>query len=272
MASCNVDNNMLSKQQEMTNQINQLLAQSSQSLLCGPGTECERTQKTEDLQQKYLAAQTNIQSAPYQEEQAEKAYYTYTQGDAAYNAMKAKRLQETAEKKANEIQVSFNENSAKAIELNDTLSSLTKNYQHVTELYQTYVEENAILGQKIQSYRTDVVTSDRKTYYENQNYDILLLVNNEPTCFDKNMIVLHISDKVVTVLRKPEFQNRIQSILDPIVNHVINRVFPYILLSSILFLILILVTVSTFIIVVRSSLIAIQNADRTMKTGLADNW
>jgi hypothetical protein len=31
--------------------------------------------------------------------------------------------------------------------------------------------------------------------YENQNYDILLLVNNEPTCFDKNMIVLHISDK-----------------------------------------------------------------------------
>ena len=173
MVSCNVDNNMLSKQQEMTNQINQLLAQSSQSLLCGPGTECDRTQKTENLQQKYLAAQTNIQSAPYQEEQAEKAYYTYTQGDAAYNAMKAKRLQETAEKKANEIQVSFNENSAKAIELNDTLSSLTKNYQHVTELYQTYVEENAILGQKIQSYRTDVVTSDRKTYYENQNYDII---------------------------------------------------------------------------------------------------
>jgi hypothetical protein len=87
-----------------------------------------------------------------------------------------------------------------------------------------------------------------------------------------NDVLLHISDKVVTVLRKPEFQNRIQSILDPIVNHVINRVFPYILLSSILFLILILVTVSTFIIVVRSSLIAIQNADRTMKTGLADNW
>ena len=87
-----------------------------------------------------------------------------------------------------------------------------------------------------------------------------------------NDILLHFSDKVVTVLRKPEFQNRIQSILDPIVNHVINRVFPYIILSSILFLILILVTVSTFIIVVRGSLIAIQNVDRTMKTGLPDNW
>jgi len=164
---------MLSKQQEMTNQINQLLAQSSQSLLCGPGTECERTKKSEDLQQKYLASQTNIQSAPYQEQEAEKAYYTYTQGDAAYNSMKSKKLQTTAEEKSNEIHRSFNDNLTKATELNDTLSTLTTNFQHVTELYQTYVEENVILGERLNVYRTDLVTSDRKTYYENQNYDIL---------------------------------------------------------------------------------------------------
>lgn len=77
MVSCNVDNNMLTQQQQTTNQINQLLAQSSQALLCGPGTECERTQTSEDLQQKYLAAQTNVQTAPYQEQQAEKSFYTY---------------------------------------------------------------------------------------------------------------------------------------------------------------------------------------------------
>lgn len=86
-------------------------------------------------------------------------------------------------------------------------------------------------------------------------------------------IMLHLSDKVVTLIRKPLFQERIQSILDPIVNHVINRVFPYIILSSILFLILLLVTVSTFIIVVRSSLLAIRNADKSiMNTGFPDDW
>ena len=173
MASCNADSNMLSKQQELTNKINQMLAQSQQSLMCGPGTECERTKKTEDLQQKYLAAQTNIQSASYQEQAAEKEFYTYTQGDAAYNRMKATRLQEEAEKKANELHSSFNENSSNATEMNDTLSSLSKNFQHVTELYQDYLKENTILREKIKAYGNDVVTSDRKTYYETQNYDIL---------------------------------------------------------------------------------------------------
>jgi hypothetical protein len=86
-------------------------------------------------------------------------------------------------------------------------------------------------------------------------------------------IMLHLSDKVVNLIRKPVFQERIQSILDPIVNHVIGRVFPYILLSSILFLILLLVTVSTFIIVMRSSISAIRSVDRSMmKTGLPDDW
>lgn len=173
MVSCNVDNNMLTKQQEMTNQINQMLAQSSQSLLCGPGTECERTKKTEELQQKYLAAQTNIQSASYQEQAAEKAYYTFTQGNAAYNTMNAKRLQSNAEDAVNKLHVSFNENLAKATELNDTLSSLTTNVNYVTELYQSYLKNNNALEKKIDAYGTDLVTSDRKTYYETQNYDIL---------------------------------------------------------------------------------------------------
>lgn len=86
-------------------------------------------------------------------------------------------------------------------------------------------------------------------------------------------IMLHLTEKAANLLRKPVFQERIQSILDPIVNHVIGRVFPYILLSSILFIILLLVTVSTFIIVMRSSISAIRSVDKSMmKTGLPDDW
>jgi hypothetical protein len=85
-------------------------------------------------------------------------------------------------------------------------------------------------------------------------------------------IMLHITDKVVALTRKQEFLDRLQTILDPLVNHVISRVFPYILLSSILFLILLLVSVTTFVIVVRGSLLAIRSVDMTMKTGLPDDW
>jgi hypothetical protein len=62
----------------------------------------------------------------------------------------------------------------------------------------------------------------------------------------------HIGDKIIAVLRTPENQSRMQSLFDPIVSHIINRVFPYILLSAILFLILFILTIGTFWIVVRS--------------------
>jgi fructoselysine-6-P-deglycase FrlB-like protein len=63
----------------------------------------------------------------------------------------------------------------------------------------------------------------------------------------------HIGDKILVLLRSPESQARLQSILDPIVSHIINRIFPYILLSAILFLILLLMTIGTFWMVMRTS-------------------
>lgn len=63
----------------------------------------------------------------------------------------------------------------------------------------------------------------------------------------------HIGDKLLSVLRTSENQVRLQSILDPIVSHIINRVFPYILLSAILFLILFILTIGTFWMVMRTS-------------------
>ena len=62
----------------------------------------------------------------------------------------------------------------------------------------------------------------------------------------------HIGEKVISVLRHPDNQARMQSLLDPIVSHIIQRVFPYILLSAILFLILIVLTIGTFWVVIRS--------------------
>jgi len=68
-----------------------------------------------------------------------------------------------------------------------------------------------------------------------------------------NDLAEHIGDKVLVLLRSPENQARIQSILDPIISHIINRIFPYILLSAILFLILFILTIGTFYMVMRTS-------------------
>lgn len=76
-----------------------------------------------------------------------------------------------------------------------------------------------------------------------------------------NDILLHITDKVVELTRKQEFLDRLQVIVDPLVNHIINRVFPYILMTSILFVILLLVSVTTFVIVVRGWMTAIRGVE-----------
>ena len=63
----------------------------------------------------------------------------------------------------------------------------------------------------------------------------------------------HMGDKILSLLRTPENQARLQTVLDPVVSHIINRVFPYILLSAILFLILFILTIGTFWMVMRTS-------------------
>ena len=69
-----------------------------------------------------------------------------------------------------------------------------------------------------------------------------------------NDLAEHIGDKIIVLLRTPENQARVYSILDPIVSQIINRVFPYILLSAILFLILFILTIGTFWMVMRTSI------------------
>jgi hypothetical protein len=63
----------------------------------------------------------------------------------------------------------------------------------------------------------------------------------------------HIGEKIFGLLRNPTTQTKIQSVLDPIVSGIIQRVFPYILLSAILFLILFILSIATFWKVMNSS-------------------
>ena len=77
----------------------------------------------------------------------------------------------------------------------------------------------------------------------------------------------HIGDKLFSALRTPQNQQKLQSLLDPIVSHIISRVFPYILLSAILFLILFILTIGTFYMVMRTT--AINNVGGGLATATA---
>jgi hypothetical protein len=164
--------NIITQQQEMTAKINQMLAQSADALMCGP--DCQKNRQSEKLHQVYLDAQTNVVSAPAQLKQAEKNYYTFADGDAGYNSVLDKQLNQKADDMGSTMQQEFINNVGNVTSLNDTYDSLATNYDHVLELYNDYISENESLNNKIQARGIDIVTTDRKTYYETQNYDILL--------------------------------------------------------------------------------------------------
>ena len=164
-------NTLAAQQQQTTDQIYQLITQSSSALTCGPN--CQKTQNTEVLRQDYLDAQANVQTAPIQLQEAEQNYYTYTQGTAGYNVVKASSVSQQASALVGSTTTTFQSDVDNATDLTTTYNSLDTTYQKLYDLYEKYLEENYELQMQINEVNTDVITNDRKAYYKGQGYDKL---------------------------------------------------------------------------------------------------
>jgi len=156
---------------DSTAQLNKLLAQSADALTCGPS--CQNQKTADSLRTTYQAAQSNVMTAPIELSQAEKAYITYVDGTAGYNAILGSAITTQATNVCDKIQAEFNKQVDIATNLTTTYNSLYTNYTYVKELYHDYVNENAETHKHIGRLNSDVVTADRKTYYESQNYETL---------------------------------------------------------------------------------------------------
>ena len=161
----------LQQQQQTSDKINDLLNQSSDSLLCGPN--CQQTRAQEELQQKYLDAQTNVQTAPIYLKEAKKEYYLQVKGQSAYNQMIEQDLTTEANKIAFQLIREFKKQVDESKLLNIYYNSDIINSKNTKELYNAYRDENKELEIQIRDSYSDVLTNDRKTYYEIQEYDSL---------------------------------------------------------------------------------------------------
>jgi len=164
-------NSLASQQEQTTAQINQLVAQSTDALTCGPN--CQRTRTADTLHQDYLNAQANVETAPVQLQTAEQNYYTFTQGTAGYNAVRANAVTQQATQVTTTATTTFQNGVDSATTLTTTYDSLSSTYQNTFELFKKYLEDNAELQDEINEINTDTVTNDRKTYYESQGYNKL---------------------------------------------------------------------------------------------------
>lgn len=151
--------------------INALFSQLQKSLECGP--ECQESEERERLQQKFRNAQTLVSSAPERLRVAQKNYITYTQGEGAYRDL----IEEQLAKRADEVINKFKARKEKLIQniktQLETYNGLRINYKNIVDLYFKYKEENVMLTKQLKESVNDVLTNDRKTYYQDQEIDKL---------------------------------------------------------------------------------------------------
>lgn len=164
--------NVLNQQQVSQKNINDLLEKSTQAIICGPS--CQKSKIRKELKQKYLDAKTNIQTAPTKLENSKKNYYTYTEGETYYENMQEEELNAKAIKIAELISTNFNDEIKNTNTMNAYLNTALINSTYTEDLLEEYLQKNNLLQLKLRNSRGDIITNDRKTFYETVELDKLL--------------------------------------------------------------------------------------------------
>lgn len=166
-------NDVMQSQQISQDKINELLEKSAEALMCGPT--CQKLKVSDELKQKYLDAETNVKTAPQKLEDAKKNYYVFTEGNPYYDEKQEKELNKKANMLAKLIGENFNNEVSGAKTMNRYLNVALINSSHTEELLDYYTQQNTLLMKKLKDYRGDILTNDRKTYYETQELERLKL-------------------------------------------------------------------------------------------------
>jgi hypothetical protein len=194
------DENITNQINEMVEQVNSTLAQSSQQLLCGP--DCQAQQNRDNLRQIYLDAELNLQTAPTKLTVAEKNYLISTLGEAGYSDYMTTKLTVQSNQIGDKITSSFEKVVKNSGNLSNIYETLYNNYDYLEDLYENYRSINVDLKKDINTATGDVVTSDRKTYYETQN---LTYLKNWYTIYKFIYIVIIIIFIIFLFVRRSEY-------------------------------------------------------------------
>jgi hypothetical protein len=138
---------------------------------------CQDDKTAYSLYQKYLDASTNVKSAPTQLNTATQDYITYMKGSSGYQDYQEQQLETNANAAADTYSNKFNDEVNKITSEIKTYDNLFLNYANVVDLNERYVKDVAIIRNKLKSKSSDILTNDRKTYYEDQENDNLKYYN-----------------------------------------------------------------------------------------------
>lgn len=151
------------------NTFNSFIESANNTISCG--SECQKNNTIQQLKDKLVQAESNLVLAEPEFEIAQKNYYTYVSGQSGYNQLIQKELNEQAELVIKKFKDNYKSETGKIDTELGTLNGLLINYRNIVDLYIQYKEENIELTKELKDGNGDILTNDRKTYYENQQID-----------------------------------------------------------------------------------------------------
>ena len=179
-------NNLLQQNKKLSEQLkqnnnyknldkfNSMIDKASQALTCDAN--CQKQKTSEELEQKYLNAQTNLATAPNNVYVSRKNLIVYEQGLPAYDEIIDSELLQQAEQLSTYFNTNFNDECQNILFNVETYNGLLINLANVFDLYLKYKKENVELFKKLKNETSDILTNDRKTFYQDQGIDNLKFV------------------------------------------------------------------------------------------------
>jgi hypothetical protein len=150
---------------------NTLISNATDAILCN--SECQQNRQADSLYQTYLSAKTNLASAPATLQSAEQQFITFTQGAPAYTQELNSQLSAKADAAIATFQSTIQADKKEITNYIETYDGIFLNFKNVIELLIKYIKENIYLFKKLKKETNDVLTNERKTYYENENIERL---------------------------------------------------------------------------------------------------
>jgi len=153
------------------NKFNSFLDQATQAISCG--SDCQKQRTEQELKDKYLYAQSNLTLAEPEFQLAKRNYYTYVSGENGYNEMIEKELKEISDITVEKYKETYHDEIEKIKSQLETYNGLLLNFTNVVDLDRKYKRENKQLYNQLKEDTNDILTNERKTYYEDQGNESL---------------------------------------------------------------------------------------------------
>ena len=149
--------------------LTKFLEQTAEILTCGP--ECKKTKSSNEYLAKYQQAQMALFNGTDDLEDTSKTYYTFAEGDEYARKFSEEKLRDVANKIGDTYLEVFDDIVQSSYSLNNLYETNTMNYENSKKLASEYDSQNKLATTELKDTRNIATTSDRKTYYENQELD-----------------------------------------------------------------------------------------------------